>query len=1141
MLNFPAIKTALDSSHNIQPSQKVVLEWNYNSSAGITAMGIDDVMLYQWDSNENNLKLIETSTKYDKYYESMYPLTSIVNFIRPGEYAVHNNQYVGGIVKALFGNTTSGIASYKYTEPKRNYFVSKDAGYKYWAAIRSKDSSTSINKSVYVTYDREIKTNKIVVKFETAHSVPSSYKVYVEVAGAWSLAYESNTPLTNGGLVLYYNGTTWTTTKHTNPSIDTNVKTITGVKVLVPTINVGYAPLEIIEISPRLEVDVTSEVASWNVEKTMFEDHEILPVGYISSNSASVSFDNTYNNFSYENSTAKYYGMLDKRVGVKIFSIINSTEIPQFTGFIDSWSVQPDNNASIQCYDMAKVLQQTQCADMVIGPDTEVGKFARIMFDSVGINELTIDVPADSKETVKLFWMSKEQTFWEALQAFCISHQCVAYFDEYGKAVFKSREKALDAVTTEQILTYEKSGDVLPNIINIAQEVRPRIGKLVIKYAGRSYDTQNDIETTYKLVTENPKSADISYRSTTFADTIWQPDSGWTLGAAPLKESIGLNDVVIKNVKPTITPYVNKETGATEFNFDGGLPSLSGYFFINGEIIYYGATNFTAIFNDGTPVTTVPVKSKEEYNSYIASNPGLVRFINTGELVEVKRGQFGTAAKAHTAASTSTGWNTYQFKIGDTTKTTIGQPTFSIAQRSLKLVTNNVDTNTKKLAAQKFIEERRKSIQIGLVSLSKNNYRRFETNVKFSRPAGADTNSGELDSIGGIFFDYDSSNNSGYFVEVGLEETTVGFDKLASNPQKVAENKSILIYKILANGTRQILGYADAPKNLAAKYARAESIYKDSVSFNTNTNYDIQVARYKSAGSNWINLYVMGQLILQAEDKSPLAPTANGGVFVRGDTTAEFSKFAAWDSGEGNTLDQDDGFMADSVLGFMTNVIAQGYLAAPSKTAQVNKVYDFHEFYPVMREIRIAEFDYTKAPATPIKISAGAAISSYGAIILEATSFRGKIAVINESSYPVDLFSAFPGGQPAQYPKLIGYTLKKYENRDYTVTISDARADDAKFELDSEWIQTLGEAKSIATFIKNNSAIEKNGKTNDAISITADIFSNPLLQLGDTVDIIYPSLGLNSGTHSFIIKGISQSFSDGISTNVKLQEVSNGI
>jgi hypothetical protein len=123
-------------------------------------------------------------------------------------------------------------------------------------------------------------------------------------------------------LVLYYNGTAWTTTKHTAPSISQNTQTITGIKVFVGSVNVGYAPLEIIEMSPRLEVNITEDVVSWDIQKTMYEDHEVLPVGTISSNSADIMFDNTFNNFSYEKTDAKYYGLMDKRVGVKIFSII---------------------------------------------------------------------------------------------------------------------------------------------------------------------------------------------------------------------------------------------------------------------------------------------------------------------------------------------------------------------------------------------------------------------------------------------------------------------------------------------------------------------------------------------------------------------------------------------------------------------------------------------------------------------------------------------------------------------------------------------------------------------------------------------------------------------------------------------------
>lgn len=201
MLNFPAIKTAIDSTHNIQPSQKVVLEWNYNVTAGVIEMGIDDVKLYEYNGDDSDLKLIETSSVYNKYYESIYPLTSVVSFIRPGEYAVHNNQKVGGIVKAVFG-TASASLSYDHNASSRPYFSSKDDGYKYWAHIRKGQSSTAVNKSIYAIYDRDIKVNKLVIKFETFHSVPTGYKVFLKINGSWSQVFAGTSALTNGGLAL---------------------------------------------------------------------------------------------------------------------------------------------------------------------------------------------------------------------------------------------------------------------------------------------------------------------------------------------------------------------------------------------------------------------------------------------------------------------------------------------------------------------------------------------------------------------------------------------------------------------------------------------------------------------------------------------------------------------------------------------------------------------------------------------------------------------------------------------------------------------------------------------------------------------------------------------------------------------------
>ena len=1123
MLNFPTVKTALDTKHSISPTQKVVLEWNYNSTAGITEMGIDDTKLYEYSAEESQLKLIETSTVYNKYYESIYPLTSVVNFVRPGEYAVHNNQNVGGIVKAVFG-ATSALSTYNHTAASRNYFASKDDGYKYWAFIRTKQSSTNVNKSIYAIYDRTIKVNKLVLKFETSHTIPQSYTVYLRINNVWSQAYTSNTALTNGGLILYYNGSAWTTTKHTAPSITSNNQSVTGIKVLVNTVNTAYAPLEIIEISPRLEVDITEDIISWDVTKTLFEDHEVLPVGNISSNSASVVIDNTFNSFSYENTSAKYYGMLDKRVGIRIYTILESTEVPQFTGFVDSWSVGANDTAGAECYDMAKVLQQTEAPDMVIGMNYNIAKLMRVVFDGVGLNELVLDSNTPTTDNVSIFWMSKEQTVWDALQELCISHQCVVYIDEYGRPVFKSRASVLEAQVVEQKLTYAQDGTLLPNIISVNQSAKPRIGNLIVRYARRSYDTQNDVITTYEYAQQKKGSDAVMFRGSTYATVVWAPDSSWVLGAVPLKFPIAENAEYIQVLTPEIVRSIQKN-GEPVYQLISGLSQLSGYFYLNGEIIYYGATRFSISYKDGRGTEQVDIATQEEYKSITESDPAINTIIHTGKLVKLKRGQFMTTIKAHSPQSVDNGdWTVKQFKIGSSTPATgSSTPKFDFDNKSLKLSTDDLSGNSKlsKLGA----DERRAHTQIGIVNLKKNNYKRFEANMMIVKQQPTEK-VGDVDSIGGIFFDFNEANNTGYFLELGLEETTTTF-------KKADANKSIVIYK-LVNGVKTVLGSCDAPTG-RAKRDSADMIFKESVVFVEKQNYDIQILRVKNNGTNWIDFYLMGQLVLQVEDKSPLPQTTKAGCFVRGDSTVFFSKFAAWGANDESTL-QDGSFFADSIRGFMTEVIAAGNMGVATKASLEND-YDYYEFYPHLREIRIAEFDYTTQPASPLKIAAGASVSQYGATIMESNSFRAKVAVVNETNEPLDISSAFPGATNAVYPKLLGFTLKKFEPKEYKTTISMAKSDDAKFEIDSEWIQSVSQAKEISEFIKKNSSIIKDGKTNDPTLLDVEIFANPLLQVGDTVDISYPDLGLSYVSHSFIITSISQSFSEGITTTLRLQEV----
>ena len=1125
MLNFPSVKTAIDQTHNIEPGQKVVLEWNYNTDAGIQELGIDDVPLYQYDEPTSELKLIETSSVYNKYYESIYPLTSVVSFVRPGEYAINNGGRVGGIVKAVF-NTASSLTTYDHKASIRNYFVSKDTSYKYWAHLRKGQSSNNVNKSIYLKYDRQVVSNKIVVKFETAQSIPTAFTVYIQKNNAWVPIYTGASALTNGGLALYYNGSSWGTVKHQSPSISSNVETITGVKVLVTSLNMGYTPLEIIEVSARLEADVTSDVVSWSINKTMFEEHDVLPIGYISSNSAEVTFDNTFNDFSYEKTSAKYYGMLNKRVGVRIYSIVEDTEIPQFTGFIDSWNISANDSASIDCYDMAKVLQQLPATDMVIGDDLQISKVIRIIFDSVGLNEITLDYTSSDDTTVKIFWMSKEQTVWEAIQELLISHQGVLFTDEYGRFVFKSRSTALESQTTEQVLTYNQHGNILPNIVSISQETKPRIGNLVVKYTRRGYAQSSDMIETYNAASNKPGAQVASFRGGSFAHVIWSPSAAWTLAATPLVYPISATEETSIFVSPPEFAQVVQQNNEVAIQQKTGLAKFSGYLYINGEIIYYGATRFKVSYRDGRPTEYIDVSSQEEFQSIYNSDPLVGTIINTGELRKIKRAQFFTEKKAHNPVSPANGaWSKKQFVTGQQTAKSLATPQFSLNHRALKLSTDN-DAGVTTLSNMK-VADRRKNIQIGLTTLKRSNYKRFECNMRIVQQESSEK-VGDKDSLGGIFFDYNTSTNAGYFIELGLESTSQTFKK-GSNA-----NKSLNIYKIAANGTVTTLAAID---NLTgrAKRDNMSQIYEDEFSFNSVQDYDVQVLRVTRGSKKCLDVYIMGQLIVQVEDESPLPNTTNAGVFVRGDSTAYFTKFAAWGANQESTI-QDGSFFADSIRGFITEVVASGNLNVPSKIS-IESDYDYHEFYPYFREIRIEEFDYTTPPASPLKLGTGPAITLYGATILEANSFRAKIAVINETNASVDLASTFPGDPVAPYPKLLGYGLRKFEPKEYKTTISKAKADEAKFEIDSEWVQSYGQAKSIAEFIKANSVSVRNNKVNDIIKLNLEIFANPLIQLGDTVDIEYPDLGISSSTHSFVVTGITQEFNNGLSTSVYLQEV----
>jgi hypothetical protein len=158
----------------------------------------------------------------------------------------------------------------------------------------------------------------------------------------------------SGQIMLYYNGTTWTSTE---PAAYATPKLIKSIR-LQATNPGGGKVLGVIELSARWIKDISSDIASLNIEKESSSSSEdILPVGKITANSLSMDIVKynqsaleyvSYNREANFDITKTY---LVKNAEMKpYFSVYHSAgtygsagelfdKVPQGSFYIDSWEI----------------------------------------------------------------------------------------------------------------------------------------------------------------------------------------------------------------------------------------------------------------------------------------------------------------------------------------------------------------------------------------------------------------------------------------------------------------------------------------------------------------------------------------------------------------------------------------------------------------------------------------------------------------------------------------------------------------------------------------------------------------------------------------------------------------------------------
>lgn len=647
----------------------------------------------------------------DYRYGSLWPTDAPFTYFRPGEsYVCSGNTNIS--FPTNYRKISSSVIN-NYTAPNYSpvspivqtpsfFFASPPvpgiksapptdiSPYKYF--ISDKDS-----KSISAIYEKSFPTNKIVIKFNTLITNPTINiavnGTLISVDGSQSITFPTNSESFNTGvLILYWTGSAWTKTKWSDmPKFindGTISKTTTISKITVTQVSQtkrsefnsytsvdalsDFGRMQVIEISPRLEVDLSDFVQSLSIDKSIDSQNSALPISSINSDSCNITLsaipllnnNQPVNIFSSQSdqTSAVLSSILRKNikfyVGFNVFeysqlstssNISTSSYIPGGVFYSDTWDENDIDTISIQSFDISRYLQATPVPDYVANLKSVFEIITNIL-DTAGFTDYDYDslynichnkaMPMD----VSYFYCnSKDSTILDTLNKIFVAYQIGAYIDEYGIMKFLSLH---DILSGSGSLLALADKDIKQGGFSVSNKAKP--GKISLRYQVPKVKQSPSLQNVTNPTIKNSP----SFIYTTSNDVVWQQQSIDSVGFNYVKSSMSSDENVLSmnvNDLQNIFHTFNRDT--------------NGYAFIENEIVSILHKEYTIAKADNTSVT-VSIKNdlelQSEINNFIKKySVGLktsdgtekqdydVIVTPTGNITNVQRGLFGTVPSTH--------------------------------------------------------------------------------------------------------------------------------------------------------------------------------------------------------------------------------------------------------------------------------------------------------------------------------------------------------------------------------------------------------------------------------------------------------------------------------------------------------------
>jgi hypothetical protein len=466
---------------------------------------------------------------------------------------------------------------------------------------------------------------------------------------------------------------------------------ISGVRIVVDAMNVKDSTFDLIEISPRLAMNVSDKTLDYSINKSASDlGMSGLPVGQLIASNGTINifdYDQAFNENNSSSIIAKY---INRHIQFKFYEVIVDVDgwdyfVPMKTLYSDAFPKQDfmAKTVSLTLRDMYWYLESITAPEILM-TQVSVSSAVCLLLDSIGFSNYTFKrVDGETEIIIPYFFVAPDQSVAEILQDLAISTQTAMFFDEYNNFVMMSKDYFMptknqrettfelkgtkDLSADKEIKNKGTSNGKIENIIEVSTQSNNVYNGGVINYTTRHIQRSIgsirqasllDDERVYIYKpallwevagTQNTKSINNEVNN----------QSAYVLSAIPLNSNLAADVPFVKN-----NVVINNTFSLGESVY--WITRYNGYFYSSGEIIKYDAVQFNVSGYGNVWITSV-----EDYQNYFSKLPfngkiyptGLVRIyaepiyedingtikLKNGAVAKHGRGQFGTTVVEHSA------------------------------------------------------------------------------------------------------------------------------------------------------------------------------------------------------------------------------------------------------------------------------------------------------------------------------------------------------------------------------------------------------------------------------------------------------------------------------------------------------------